>query len=62
MTKRTPWAQMLAAARGMSLPPEAFWRLSLREWRALSAPLAEVTHMHRAAFEALSRLYPDKMK
>ena len=52
------WAALLRAALAMGLTPEAFWRLSLAEWRALvgEAPLAPT----RAAFEALAALHPDK--
>lgn len=32
-----PWGDMLRAAVAAGLSPDAFWRLSLREWRWLSA-------------------------
>ena len=32
----TPWGGMLRAAARLGLGPEAFWRLSLREWRMLT--------------------------
>jgi uncharacterized phage protein (TIGR02216 family) len=55
MNERTPWAQLLALAPS----PEEFWRMSLREWRALNAsPSAAV--LGRAAFDALAARFPDE--
>jgi uncharacterized phage protein (TIGR02216 family) len=54
----TPWPRLLAAALGLGLTPPQFWRLSLREWRALVAPRAE--QLTRAAFENLARRFPDE--
>jgi hypothetical protein len=31
-----PWSDMLRAALAAGIPPHRFWRLSLREWHALS--------------------------
>lgn len=52
------WAGLLRAALAMGVTPEAFWRLSLAEWRALLGASAPVPT--RAAFEALAALYPDE--
>jgi uncharacterized phage protein (TIGR02216 family) len=49
---------MLALALQFGLAPAQFWRLSLREWRALITPLGSEA-LSRAAFEALSRRFPD---
>lgn len=49
---------MIAAALGMGVPPAQFWRLSLKEWRALVAPRAEAP-LSRAALDALMRRFPD---
>lgn len=57
--ERTPWRSLIAAAQRLGVAPAQFWRLSLREWRALVAPAADAA-MTRAGFEALERLYPDK--
>jgi uncharacterized phage protein (TIGR02216 family) len=57
--ERTPWPALIAAACRLGVAPAQFWRLSLREWRALVAPPADAA-MTRARFEALLRLYPDK--
>lgn len=57
MSERTPWGRWLAAAFAAGLTPEAFWRLSLKEWRALLGPRGA---MDRAGFEALARRFPDQ--
>jgi uncharacterized phage protein (TIGR02216 family) len=46
------------AAADLRIPPEAFWRLSLKEWRALTDGGASDA-LDRAALEALLGLYPD---
>ena len=56
--ERTPWPTLIDAARRLGVAPAQFWRLSLAEWRALAAPNAEGP-MTRAAFDVLSRRYPD---
>jgi len=53
----TPWREMLALAMRLGVLPQAFWRLSLREWRALSAPVPAV--MSRRALAALVEQFPD---
>lgn len=51
-------ALRLAVLR-LGLTPESFWRLSLREWRALTeAPAAPV--LDRAALDALIARFPDE--
>lgn len=53
------WAAPLRLALSLGLPPEAFWRLSLTEWRALTqAPRAPA--LNRASLEALIARYPDE--
>ena len=53
------WAQPLRLAVSLGLAPEVFWRLSLKEWRALTeAPPAPVPS--RADLSALIALYPDE--
>lgn len=56
----TPWAKMIAAALRLGVPPAHFWRLSLKEWRALIAPVGEET-LSRAAFFALAQMHPDDL-
>lgn len=58
MTDRTPWAAMLAAALSRGLGPACFWRLSLREWRAISWS-HHGAMLPRAAFVALVQRFPD---
>jgi uncharacterized phage protein (TIGR02216 family) len=58
MTPRWREALRLAALR-LAIPPEAFWRLSLVEWRALTeTPAAPV--LDRAALAALIARFPDE--
>ncbi|HYD46337.1 MAG TPA: phage tail assembly chaperone [Phenylobacterium sp.] len=52
------WAGLLRAALALGVTPEAFWRLSLAEWRAVAGEAAPATT--RAAFEALAALHPDE--
>ncbi len=53
------WSAVLRlAAVRFGLPPAAVWRLSLREWRALSAP-AGPAPLGRAEFERLRTAHPD---
>lgn len=54
----TPWAAWLAAATALGVPPRAFWRLSLAEWRAIAGPRVGAV-LDRAAFDALAARYPD---
>jgi hypothetical protein len=49
---------MLSAGARFGLAPHVFWRLSLREWRALNARVDNA--LNRAAFEALAAAHPDK--
>jgi hypothetical protein len=55
----TPWADRLRAAARLGIAPEAFWRLSLAEWRALTeAPPPE--RLGRSRLAALMDAYPDE--
>ncbi len=57
-TEATPWRALLAAGFQLGVHPREFWRLSLKEWRALAAPAAAEA-LSRAAFDELARLFPD---
>lgn len=59
MRERTPWNAWLRAGLAVGLPPAQFWRLSLKEWRALVAP-SEPAALDRAAFDMLIARYPDQ--
>ena len=48
------WSQALQQAAAMGVAPAAFWRLSLREWRALNAP-ANRAPLRRSEFLDLLR-------
>lgn len=53
-----PWGAMLRAALAAGIPPDAFWRLSLKEWRWL----AEGTRcMAGKELAALMAAYPDEV-
>jgi len=54
----TPWGEMLRTAASLGLGPEAFWRLSLREWRWLTA--AEARPLERGELAALMAAFPDR--
>lgn len=53
------WAAPLRLALSLGLAPEAFWRLSLKEWRMLTeTPPAPV--LTRSDLSALIARYPDE--
>lgn len=53
------WRTALGLAARLNIAPEAFWRLSLAEWRALTqVPAAPV--LGRAALAALIARFPDE--
>jgi uncharacterized phage protein (TIGR02216 family) len=56
----SPWDEMLRRAAGeFAIPPAAFWRLSLKEWRALThARVAPA--LGRGALSALMARFPDE--
>ena len=56
----TPWGPMLQAAVRMGVGPEAFWRLSLKEWRWLTAGPVQAAPMARSEFERMAEAWPDE--
>jgi uncharacterized phage protein (TIGR02216 family) len=60
-SERTPWNAWLSAALGAGVAPAHFWRLSLKEWRALAAAPGAAL-LDRSGFEALAACFPDKVK
>jgi len=54
------WSGRLRLAIRMGLAPEAFWRLSMAEWRALSGPEPSPV-LSRAGLEALMAGHPDEL-
>lgn len=55
----TAWGPMLRTAMAIGVAPEAFWRLSLKEWRMLTTVPAGVVPMARAELEDMMRTWPD---
>jgi uncharacterized phage protein (TIGR02216 family) len=54
-----PWDEMLRAGLRMGLAPDRVWRLSLKEWRALTGQGAHGRGMERAHFQRLLEAFPD---
>lgn len=54
------WGEMLRTAAGVGIMPAAFWLLSLREWRMLTARPSGPEPMGRGAFERLAEAWPDE--
>lgn len=50
---------MLRAALAMGVTPEAFWRLSLREWRMLTPAVGWADALSREEFERMKEAWPD---
>lgn len=57
----TPWGETLRRALAAGLSPELFWRLSMRDWRALMAR-GDAVVMPRATLDALCAQFPDESK
>lgn len=55
----TPWGGMLRAAARLGLGPEAFWRLSLREWLMLTERPGSGLPIGRLDFERMAEVWPD---
>ena len=55
----TPWAEMLREGVRLGVMPEAFWRLSVAEWRMLTER-SRAGALGRNGFERLARDWPDE--
>ncbi len=53
------WGELIRHAAALNLPPDRFWRLSMKEWRALTGPSGPAP-LSRAEFEALIATHPDR--
>lgn len=53
------WAGMLRTAVALGVSPDAFWRLSLKEWRMLTER-AGAPALGRGGLEALMARWPDE--
>jgi hypothetical protein len=51
------WPRLLSEAAQRGIPPNAFWQVSLREWRLL---VSDNRAMERGELEALLALHPDR--
>lgn len=49
----------MRAVAGMGVGPEAFWRLSLREWRMLTEWPAEAAPLGRDELARMTEAWPD---
>ena len=58
--EETPWPEMMRMAAGFGVGPQAFWRLSLREWRMLTERPDVVRPMGRGVFEQMAERWPDE--
>lgn len=56
----TPWGEMLRAAALLGVGPEAFWRLSLGEWRMLTERPGGGAPMGRADLMRMAEAWPDE--
>lgn len=52
------WSEMMRAAGRLGVSPDAFWRLSLREWRWLTGA-GGAAAMTRDEMEQLAERWPD---
>lgn len=59
MTTMTPWAEMLRLAMRLGVAPEAFWRLSLKEWRMLTEAAPATAPLGREALRRMMEDWPD---
>ena len=50
---------MLRTALALGIGPEAFWRLSVREWRMLTSVDAGAGPMGRVELETMMEAWPD---
>ena len=55
----TPWGEMMRTAAALGIGPEAFWRLSLREWRMLVERAPGAPPLGRAGLERMREDWPD---
>lgn len=56
----TPWAEIMRAAAMTGVGPEAFWQLSLREWRMLTERPGSVAPIGRADLMRMAETWPDE--
>lgn len=54
-----PWGRLLQAGLRLGLTPEAFWKLSLREWRLITAKKSD-SGFGKKDLSRLIAAFPDK--
>lgn len=59
MTVRTPWSEMVRTAAILGVMPDAFWRLSLKEWRMLTERPESAAPMGRNDLMRMAEAWPD---
>ena len=57
--RRPDWGEMLRTAARLGVEPEGFWRLSLREWRMLTARPGGGAPMGREDLMRMAEAWPD---
>jgi uncharacterized phage protein (TIGR02216 family) len=57
---RTPWGEMMRTAAAWGVSPEAFWRLSLAEWRLLTERTTGAAPMGRGELHWMMEAWPDE--
>lgn len=55
----TGWGEMMRAAAMLGVGPEAFWRLSLREWRMLTERPGGAPPIGREDLMRMAEAWPD---
>lgn len=56
----TPWAGMMRAAARAGTPADAFWRLSLKEFRWLTQTQGPGAPMSRLEMDRMREQWPDE--
>lgn len=56
---KTPWSGMARTAAMLGVGPEAFWRLSLKEWRMLTEAPASTAPIGRGDLMRMAEAWPD---
>lgn len=57
---KTDWAGMMRTAAMLGAGPEGFWRLSVREWRMLTARAEAAGPLGRGEMGAMMERWPDE--
>lgn len=55
----SPWGAMMRTALMLGIAPDAFWRLSLAEWRMLTEDAGTAPPISRAVLTGMTEMWPD---